>query len=615
MARKPTDDELRAIHDRLVGPVPGLFVPVQVGHAATEEPATGPQFLIAATVYEGDPAAAAQALWNEIQCHEVLQLLTLFSGINLMIAKAPFGGPIHDWLECRCFTEEQRKTLLRSDPSPLQHRPQLFQRVGNLIAMKAFLSCVPSSSLEKPRATWLEIGNAAMAANVFVTGKQYRDGEGKSEDDRLMMEQLASWEVSNGRDLAYSIGRAAIILKKYLRSPDPEIVDACRVLSVDPMNVYVADIPLDEYIAIVTGLYSGLNILRPDEILEGTKGFKFNVDDFFSRMTIPRDHFDTFLRNRARTVDEFRSDVAGQGFQQPDELRQALVTDQYIGDFRAFRRTPFVVTDEKIIVPIDIQFIAELLAVGVYWALFDSFLSKYRERFAQLWGRMFHLYAADLMRFNYPDGMANVLTFETPFKGGAADALLDFGSDVVVFEFKGSLLTHAAKANRSFEEFEKDFRNKFVEKSTGERKGIAQLAAAAIAIDEQRLKTVMCPNVIYPVLVCYEAAMESFWVNKYANRIFRPLVAGHDRVQPLTIMSIEELESLLPHMIRDGLTWPEILRLRFKNGEVVPQSVHQVLYDWSRARELPPSRNEFLLKAYSETFDESLALFKDDTAE
>ena len=75
----------------------------------------------------------------------------------------------------------------------------------------------------------------------------------------------------------------------------------------------------------------------------------------------------------------------------------------------------------------------------------------------------------------------------------------------------------------------------------GEPKGISQLAAAALAIDEQRLKTVMRPKAVFPVLVCYEAAVESFWLNKYADGIFRPLVAGHDRIQPLTMMSIEEL--------------------------------------------------------------------------
>ena len=64
--------------------------------------------------------------------------------------------------------DEQRKVAMRSDPSGLEHRVQLFQQVGMLVAMKSILSCVPAPG-EKPRTTWLSIGNAAMAANVFVT--------------------------------------------------------------------------------------------------------------------------------------------------------------------------------------------------------------------------------------------------------------------------------------------------------------------------------------------------------------------------------------------------------------------------------------------------------------
>ena len=58
--------------------------------------------------------------------------------------------------------------------------------------MKAIVSCVPSPEDNKPRPTWLSIGNLTMAANVFVTGKEYREGQGTSEDTRLMMEQSAS---------------------------------------------------------------------------------------------------------------------------------------------------------------------------------------------------------------------------------------------------------------------------------------------------------------------------------------------------------------------------------------------------------------------------------------
>ena len=65
-------------------------------------------------------------------------------------------------------------------------------------------------------------------------------------------------------------------------------------------------------------------------------------------------------------------------------------------------------------------------------------------------------------------------------------------------------------------------------------------------------------------------------------------------------------------MIRDGLTWPEILSRRFHSGTVLPISVHQAVYEWSRENKLEPSRNEFLLEAYKETFDESLTLIVGD---
>jgi hypothetical protein len=486
MFQEPTLDQLLKIAQQLTGRR-GFFVPVGPMLPVSGKDAGGPHWVIAATIYEGQPDVAAQVLWDEIEKHDAAQLLTDFAGINLLQSKEQFGGPVHEWLERICLTDEQRKVAMRSDPSGLEHSVQLFQQVGMLIAMKSILSCVPAPG-EKPRTTWLSIGNTAMAANVFVTGKEYRDGQGTSEDAKLMMEQLASWEVSNSRDLAYSFGRASMLLNKYLRSDDPEVVAARKGLSLDP-NVQVAGIPLNEYVAIVTAFYSALNVLNPQELIDNTKSFRFDVDALFSRTRIPREHFNLFLQNRARTIDEFRKELAGDGFKSADELGAALKTDRFIGDYRAFRRTPFIFVSEKIVIPIDVKFIFELLAVGVYWSLFDGFPSKQRDRFAQLWGRMFHLYCRDLMRFNYPDGITNPLEFEVAFDAGSADALLDFGADVVVFEFKGSLLTHAANSERNFAEFEKDFRKKFVEKDTGERKGISQLAAAALAIDEQRLRT------------------------------------------------------------------------------------------------------------------------------
>jgi hypothetical protein len=58
------------------------------------------------------------------------------------------------------------------------------------------------------------------------------------------------------------------------------------------------------------------------------------------------------------------------------------------------------------------------------------------------------------MRFNYPEGITNPLNsscrlMPVPLMRSGLRA------DVVVFEFKGSLLTHAAKSERNFAEFER----------------------------------------------------------------------------------------------------------------------------------------------------------------
>jgi len=143
MFQQPTPDELLKVARQLTGRR-GLFVPVGPTLPASGKYADGPHWVIAATIYEGQPDVAAQVLWDEIEKHDAAQLLTDFAGINLLQSKEQFGGPVHEWLERMCLTDEQRKVAMRSDPSGLDHRVQLFQQVGILVAIKSILSCVPA---------------------------------------------------------------------------------------------------------------------------------------------------------------------------------------------------------------------------------------------------------------------------------------------------------------------------------------------------------------------------------------------------------------------------------------------------------------------------------------
>lgn len=56
----------------------------------------------------------------------------------------------------------------------------------------------------------------------------------------------------------------------------------------------------------------------------------------------------------------------------------------------------------------------------------------------------------------------------------------------------------------------------------------------------------MKPARIYPVCVSDEPAVESFFFTAYANETFEKEVPAKSRIRPVTMMSVNELEEILP---------------------------------------------------------------------
>jgi hypothetical protein len=491
---------------------------------------------------------------------------------------------------------------LRDETGPFRGRRQLFTRPGNLLALKTTLACSASAPATAPEAA--TFGKLLFYANRFQTGSFFRSATPTDVDyKQFMVEQLPSWEVTNERDLAYSLARAYALLKHYLTIPDAAIAHSARQLGFDVRGVNIDGVPLSEYIGIVLTLYSSLNVREVTELLEGRTSANIDLRHIIAQTQISRRSIDLFAGARSRTMAEFQAAMSSDPPSSPGHLLRLLQNEHFIADFGCFRRTPFLRRDANVLTAIDIRFVAEMLAVGVYWSLFFASTPAKRSIFATLWGRLFELYTADLFRAAYSESGSLVapLSIELPFENGCIDALLDFGTEVIVFEFKASLLSHQAKADRNLAAFESEFYRKFVENERGERKGIAQLAAAALAIREGRVPTAVPRPLVYPVLVGYEASLESLFVNVYANELFQPAIHRATGVRPLTVLSIQELESLLPRITRGDFTWSAILEKRFRGEEVSPVSVSQTLYDFSIRT--PHSRNEFLRKWYDAAFE------------
>ncbi len=210
------------------------------------------------------------------------------------------------------------------------------------------------------------------------------------------------------------------------------------------------------------------------------------------------------------------------------------------------------------------------------------------------------------MRHFYPS-LSGILHTDIDYDGGQIDALLDFGADVVVFEIKASLLRDQTKNKRDIDTFEKEVKLKYIENEKGKPKAIRQLANAASAICSGAVKTSVKPERVYPVFIGYEPTLECFFMNSYLHEKFRPFIPERVNdviVKPLTLISVDEIERVLPNMETGAITWPELLNERFDRDRVRGFSVHQALHDLTKKRGVEIARNKFLLQGFDAISEE-----------
>jgi hypothetical protein len=322
----------------------------------------------------------------------------------------------------------------------------------------------------------------------------------------------------------------------------------------------------------------------------------FRISEIFAQTDFPHELLIKMIDARARSVDEFRM-LFGNDEEQTrekfaDELKRKPFLTESLTRFRTF---PLLRMDSEQVLILDLQFVVELLTSGVYWSIHDNLPNSKRSDFKELWGRMFELYIVDLLRQFYPQA-SGMLSTDIEYKGGQIDALLDFGSEVILMEIKSSLLTEPAKRSVDRDAFVADFRRKFVENEKGKPKAIKQLAAAcrAILLGEVDTAKRSAPPVIYPVFVSDEPIVETTFSNAYFNEEFKKEGINERRVKPLTVMSTDEFEQILPHVAENDFTWMELLQSRFNEFGVYPHSVGQSIFDLLRSKGLGSKQNPAL---------------------
>jgi hypothetical protein len=319
-------------------------------------------------------------------------------------------------------------------------------------------------------------------------------------------------------------------------------------------------------------------------------------------------HPETSLRNTGVDIAEFKAtlrQLSRTPAQAREQLMNARATPPYF-DFVLFQDYPLIEFPDGFFWPLDPGFLIDKFGEGIFWLLhrpipgFSAEQTRDRNlHFRQWWGRLFEEYVHRLMEFFYPVVSGRYLRIpEDPRAMTRCDAMLDSRPSVALLEYKASYLRTDAKLSGSDEVLEEIRRKVAAGGEAGESaKGVRQLAASCTHL--QRTGEIAglgpFPNVerIYPVLVTLDNAFSALGLSWYLDTLFRqalPADVNRDRVAPLTVMTSEDLENVLPYTREQSFT--DLLRTYHAEDAELRTSFRFVMQKRVRREDGP--RNEYV---------------------
>ena len=361
----------------------------------------------------------------------------------------------------------------------------VFTRIGRLQLMRHLL-LYGNGSLNEAGQTESSSANLDRS-NQFLQPDAVKNPS-QPETLELLLSFLPVWDVYNPRDLAYALSRMFLILTEILPGNDPEVRKLASRIGINTSNIMIGSLPLNDFIAAVFGLFAyGRQLKGPEYAI-------FDVRQIFANVVFPPG-IQELVADRALTAAEFRKRLSGGKPRTRKSFNEELARRSFVADsLNIFRQAPLLKLDTNRMLILDLDFLVELLTSGVYWSIFDSLPKNLREPFREPWGRLFELYAVDLLKQFYPP-LAAILSADLEYAGGQIDALLDFGEVVIVFEIKSSLLTEPAKRRGSKPDFVADYRAKFVRNREGQTQGAwSSWRHPARTMKEGRIPTAMKPR-------------------------------------------------------------------------------------------------------------------------
>jgi hypothetical protein len=576
--------QLRRLFRQMAGG--GLWFP----QSRERKPYVGPAFAVYLKYTDLFPESGdvAERYWHLLQEVPVINAIGVLAAINNVLAVASWDRSAHEVLHQHFLEPSVAERVTRNSPEAPAFSV-VFHRLGSVVAIHDLLlyGANRASAADSPIT---QIGALALCANDFVERDPVPAGTATNLE--LATQVIRTWDVYNPRDLAYAMTRTHTLFTAILPSSEQSIVKLRDRIGMN--NLVIDGLTLPEFVAIAFALFAHGNVIGKDNV----NRVIVEPAAFFREFPRAQPLLDKFLAGRALTVEQLTDKLAGDAPRTRERFLAATTGRSALkASLAVFRQQPLLQLSDGRVVILDLQFLTDLVTTGIYWLIFDTLLRQRRATFRELWGRCFELYVTDLLREFYPVN-SHFLSTDVQYPSGQIDALLDFGTDVFVFEIKSSLLTEAAKRSGDPRVLAADVERKFIRNERGAPKAVVQLARAAGSVVRGLVRTAIPPRRIYPVLITDEPGCECLGFNAYLNERFQEEAVDLAGVRPLTIMSINECEELLPYCAANSFSWAELCETRFNEGQVTVWSMHQAIHDLRHARHISVHRNDYILKRF-----------------
>lgn len=612
----------------------GLWLPASVAGRFRPERTRGPVLRwVCRKSDQGGMKSSAGDFWDRLQTAHPIHTIRRLAGINLCLEIDRLETGLQRFAAARYVRPEYRSLSAPTANQPVEGA--FFARAGVLTAIKSLIAATPFADFPPPFDPFV-VGDLSLDANEIAFANP-RGGVDTLDDFDVAVQSVSVWDIYNPRFLGYALARAYRMIE-IVQGNDEKVVRLRTRLGWNTQPLSFEGMSLDEFAAVVFGLFSHVHQRATPSLMLGEPGgCVIDANSFLSQTALSQELLTKFLRGRSLTIEKFRARVAEDASWNRSEFIGRAGIPGFCTDYRVFRECPLMDLGAGQHLILDLQFLEELVGTGLFFHLLNQLPPGKRKTLFDLWGRVFELLVIELLEHYYPcpasSVMPRVLLSEHHFQGtradgakeGEVDALLDFGSEIILFEFKHFFLAQDVKDALDRTRLESELQLKLVEDEEGDPKAVRQLANIANAVRSGEIPTAAgrfnaqgSRAAIYPVIVVSDPAMEAFGVNTFLNSIFQQYASGiAGEIRPLTIMSIQELEEVLAHTSAGVFTWSELLDSRFDisfdSKRVRLWSVRQAIYDLVHEKQSASIPNEFCRLQFERIGQQILEKYRNDT--